>query len=152
MSKTIDSLLSKTVASPNGCRIFTGCTQANGYGRVRLAGKTDYAHRHMYRLSHGEIPAGMDVCHWCDVRGCINPQHLFLGTRADNMADAVRKGRQAKGFMLPQTKLTKNQREQIAQWAAQGALMKEIAAEFGISRPHAGYVAKQQGFTRNVIR
>lgn len=149
--KSIDSLLDRTVASPNGCRLFTGCTQGNGYGRVRMFGKTEYAHRLMYQLVHGDIPEGMDVCHWCDVRGCINPQHLFLGTRADNMADAVRKNRQAKGFALPHTKLSDGQRLEITARAKLGEPYETIAKDFGVCRQHIGQIAINQGVRRHGI-
>jgi hypothetical protein len=150
-TKRVDELLDRTVLSPNGCRIFAGCSQGNGYGRITEKMKTDYAHRVMYRHAYGEIPKGMDVCHRCDVRTCINPQHLFLGTRAENMADAVRKNRQAKGFALPHTKLTDIQRDEIAARANLGEPYKKIAKEFGISRQHAGQIAIKQGVKRNGV-
>ena len=133
------------------CLEFQGCIQANGYARATVRRQTDYAHRHAYRLAYGPIPAGLDVCHICDNRRCINPEHMFLGTRKDNMADAVCKGRQAKGFRLPQTKLTTEQRADIAARVAQGVHHAAIAAEFGISRPHVGYVARQEGVRRHVV-
>lgn len=79
----------------SGCWLWHGCVdEANGnYGRV--AGGS--AHRKSWALVNGPIPAGMCVCHRCDVRLCVNPGHLFLGTHADNQADKVAKGRQAKG-------------------------------------------------------
>jgi hypothetical protein len=144
-------LLSRTKATATGCREFQGCIQANGYGRATVRRHTDYAHRHAFRLANGSIPDGMDVCHTCDNRCCINPEHLFLGTRSENMADAVRKGRQAKGNRLPQTKLTPEQRARIAERIAEGVLTKQVAEEFGISRPHAGYVARTEGVRRHVI-
>lgn len=51
------------------------------------------AHRVSYEIEHGDIPKGMHVLHRCDVRPCINPLHLFLGTNSDNIADSVSKGR-----------------------------------------------------------
>jgi DNA-directed RNA polymerase specialized sigma24 family protein len=91
----------------------------------------------------------MDVCHQCDVRQCINPQHLFVGTRADNMADAVRKNRQAKGFALPHTKLSAAQRDEIVKRAKLGEPYKKIAQDFGLSRQHVGQIAINQGVRRN---
>jgi hypothetical protein len=68
-----------------------------GYGHMRWNGKPDYAHRVSWRISFGEIPDGMCVCHRCDNPGCVNPKHLFLGTIADNMKDRDEKGRGLKG-------------------------------------------------------
>jgi hypothetical protein len=94
---TIEALRLRASESPQGCWEWTGCIQANGYGRVRAERKTMYAHRAAYEAANGPIPRGQDVCHRCDNRRCINPAHLFLGTRKDNMRDAVQKGRVASG-------------------------------------------------------
>jgi len=79
----------------NGCLVWSGATQ-HKYGRVWHDNKTHQAHRKAWELKNGNIPAGMLVCHKCDNPPCCNPQHLFLGTDADNVADKVRKGRQAR--------------------------------------------------------
>ena len=134
VSQRAAHLLSRTIVTPNGCMEFTGCVQANGYARATVQRKTDYAHRHIYRLVNGELPAGMDVCHRCDNRKCINPEHLFLGTRKENMADAVSKGRQAKGSKLPHFRVTQFVSDEIAKMAREGTPYKEVAARFGICR------------------
>jgi hypothetical protein len=79
----------------NDCILWTGYIN-NGYGRRTVNRKPVYAHRHVYELNKGPIPKGLFVCHTCDVRACVNPNHLFLGTHQDNMQDMVRKGRATK--------------------------------------------------------
>ena len=87
-------LMQKTVRIPeSGCWIFMGAIKSNGYGDIWKDKKVTGAHRASYQLFVGEIPDGYDVCHTCDVRCCINPNHLFIGTRKDNMVDCRKKER-----------------------------------------------------------
>ena len=75
------------------CWNWTGAKSSGGYGCIGIGGKILTASRVAYRFHYGVDPDTLDVCHTCDNRKCCNPNHLFLGTRYDNMRDMVNKGR-----------------------------------------------------------
>jgi len=77
----------------SGCHLWQGAVTDGGYGSLAIAGRSQRAHRLAWSLRHGPIPPRMDVCHRCDERRCINPEHLFLDSHARNMADRGRKER-----------------------------------------------------------
>jgi len=91
-------LLKRIKVDPaTGCWLWQGSKFTKGYGCIRISGKSYRAHRISYRIFRGPIPFKIDVCHDCDIKPCINPYHLFLGTHQDNMDDGKNKTRFHKG-------------------------------------------------------
>lgn len=89
-----------------GCWFWIG-TKRNGYGLMQFNKRTSSAHRVSYQVFKGPIPKGLVVRHGCDNPGCINPDHLSLGTQADNVADREARGRRnVKGAQIGTSKLT----------------------------------------------
>lgn len=81
------------VNKTDGCWLWTASLDSSGYGHIAEGRKLRLAHRLSWEIHFGPIPNGLLVCHECDVRSCVNPGHLFLGTNTDNMRDMSAKGR-----------------------------------------------------------
>lgn len=104
-----DKILKFAMPEPNsGCWLWTGCLDKNGYGKVSsgIRSKPVHAYRASYEEFVGPIPKGLCVLHKCDVRSCVNPDHLSIGTYRDNTQDMMRKGRGPIGERQGSAKLT----------------------------------------------
>ena len=137
--KALDRLLQKAQRS-DGCWIWRGAVNrgAGGYGWFRLDGEAQLAHRASWILHNGPIPDGMHVLHKCDVRLCVNPAHLFLGTNADNVADKVGKGRVSRG----EGHMGRFTEEQIRAMRASTGTTREIASRFETSSSYVSAVKR----------
>lgn len=121
------------------CWRWSGQTDSDGYGRLRVSKRPVrrlLAHRVSWTLAFGPIPDGLYVLHRCDTPPCVRPDHLFLGTDADNHRDAVSKGRQARGERSGSAKLTAEHVQAIrARYAAGDGTMASLAREYGVGSP-----------------
>ena len=102
-------LMQYVIPEPNtGCWLWIGATSPHGYGSFAFNGENRFAHRVMYETKFGKFEKELLVCHKCDTPACVNPAHLFLGTKKDNAVDMVKKGRWVgpSGEKHPQAKLT----------------------------------------------
>jgi hypothetical protein len=92
----------KKVEKTEGCWLWQGARTPNGYGKIKVGGRDLSAHRVSWELEYGlresGIPEGMQVCHHCDNRACVRPDHLFLGSQSDNTSDMWEKGRGPETF------------------------------------------------------
>lgn len=121
---------------------FTDCWEwqgalRNGYGVMNIGGKVVYCHRFSYELHFGPLPEGYCVCHTCDNRQCVNPYHLFSGTKGDNMRDMYAKGRgNTEAKQVPQPRRLDSEKAlEIRRLAASNVRYPAIAKQFGISIP-----------------
>ena len=114
----------------NGCWLWQRYLNSWGYGRTVLGSKSWLVHRLAYTLTNGVVPEGQYVLHRCDVRRCVNPEHLFLGTLADNAHDRDRKGRTQKGATHYRAKINGMQ---VLAIRASSKSDRKIAEDFGIS-------------------
>lgn len=147
---TLAQRLARNTAPPDerGCTLWTGAILRSGYGQISIGGKragSIRTHRAAWIVAHGDIPRGMHVCHHCDVKACVNPEHLFVGTNADNIADKVAKDRQARGVGHGKARLTEQQVLNIRHlWDTRAMTGRALATEFGISRASVTLIVHRQ--------
>jgi hypothetical protein len=124
---------------------IAGCHPTSGYGHFRLNRRSRRAHTVAYEWCIGPIIDGLFVCHHCDVRRCVNPGHLFLGTNSENILDAAAKGRAATGLrngthVHGLTKLTDEDVRDVINLHAGGMFQHEIAARKNISQTMVSHI------------
>lgn len=134
--------------SQNDCWLWTGAKMSRGYGVIGTRRTTTLAHRLSWELHNGPIPKGSGyhgtcVLHRCDNPPCVNPEHLFLGTNAENTADKMAKGRHPRGTSSHMAKLTE---EQVIHIRQSKDPHRTIAAKFGISRPNVSVIKHKKSW------
>ncbi len=130
-------LLGELVES--GCIIYIGPGNGNGYGVKRVQGKKCYAHRLALEAKLGRpLKPGYCACHTCDVRNCINPEHLFEGTYSENTLDAVKKGRYCKHSQ----KLSESEIWEIRRQLYMKTSHTELAQMYGVTVARIGQINK----------
>lgn len=137
MQAVRDKILANVAMEPNtGCWLWTGLLTSKGYARMRI-GREQRGHRHSFDAFKGPIAAGMYVCHACDVRSCVNPEHLWLGTNADNMRDMV--GKRRLGMIPPPKAVSRRSAraklspDQVRTIRAGRESINQLARRFGVS-------------------
>ena len=132
--KVAERFAAKYFIEPNsGCWLWTGSLVHDGYPQFYDGVTMVRAHRHSYKVNIGPIEDGLLVCHKCDTPSCVNPDHLFLGTQRENLADCRKKDRIYK-------KLNNSKVAEIKRLAALGATLKTIATKFGINPSMVHYI------------
>lgn len=125
------------VVTVYGCWEAIGCRLSTGYVQVSVGGLRDLAHRMAWVEANGPIPDGMLICHRCDNPPCCRPDHLFLGTHADNSRDAATKGRLRatfpRGTNHPAARLDTKRVREIRCRVAEGETQQSVADAYGVA-------------------
>ena len=133
-----------------GCWAWLFARDQRGYGLFWL-GRACGAHRVAWLIVHGRIPEGLCVLHHCDNPGCVNPGHLFIGTRSDNNADRAAKGRSAPqdGPLNSNAKLTQSQVGKIRErYASGGVSQRKLASDYGVTQANVSLIIKGKAWTK----
>lgn len=146
----IESRFWAKVDKTASCWLWTGAT-SRGYGSLADGnGSAIRAHRMSWVMANGPIPEGMHVLHRCDTPPCVNPDHLFLGTDATNVADRVAKGRSARlsGSAHPRARLSPRDVDGIRAAREDGASLAVIGRRFGVSKQHIARITSGASWSK----
>lgn len=125
----------KLSAANGSCWVWTGDQDKDMYGRFKIAGKTVRAHRYSYELYIGHsVSESVLLCHTCDHPWCVNPQHLFPGSHADNHTDKTQKERQAKGETIASSKLTDDEVRLMRELKLAGETTIQLSQKFSVGK------------------
>ena len=153
MTKTLSPMHTSrfmTLFSPEpntGCWLWTGALSPTDYGLFRAGGAHYRAHRASWEIHHGPIPASMSVCHRCDVRACVNPAHLWLGSHLENMHDRSSKGRTLRGAQQRAAKLDDIKVIEARRIHAQGISQRSLARLLGVDQKTLGNAIRGKSWT-----
>lgn len=138
--------IERSIERVGECWLWRGTKGRDGYGVMTVGRRQVRAHRASYEAFHGD-PAGRLVCHRCDNPLCVNPDHLFLGSPADNTADMIAKGRRARiaGPVHHATKILPEQRPIIRARREAGESLKAIAVDYGVALQTISGICRREG-------
>lgn len=137
----LDRRFWRSVDRSGDCWLWTAGLWPNGYGRISVNGRSVGSHRVAYELANGPIPLGSVVCHTCDRRNCVRPDHLFLGSIGDNNRDMWAKGR-GRGLDPHNGKLTTEQRRDAVARVQSGESKTSVALSLGVTRQAIHHLVK----------
>ena len=131
------------IGDSDSCWLWQAGMTGSGYGKIRESGTNRIvgAHVKAFELMVGEVPQGLHVCHHCDNKRCVNPSHLFLGSRSDNMLDCQRKGRH------PGTRITREVFEAVRDEIGTTS-QQHIADRHGVDQTSVSLIKRGKGFKR----
>lgn len=139
-------------ANEGECWVWARAKNNHGYGTLTVGGRRAYAHRLAFELSGGRLARGVHVCHRCDNPACINPDHLYAGTRSDNMKDMVAKGRHGgpppirRGSANPSSKLNGRAVGDIRSAIDAGETYMSVAKKHGVSPSTIGKIKRGESW------
>ena len=136
MVKTVEMRFWEKVKKTDSCWLWCASHYKTGYGQFRIGGSGKRsAHRFSYAFHYGEIPPDKLVCHHCDVRSCVNPAHLYLGTAKQNTGDMLVRERYLKGEQKKHAKLNNQKVKEIREAYYSGAITdkKQLGRKYGVT-------------------
>lgn len=133
----ITKIFMKTTITDD-CWLYNGSTGKDGYARFRYDGKYKVVHRFIYETFYGPLKKEQLCCHKCDVRNCINPAHIFIGSSKDNLQDMVKKGRSLTGEKNHKCRIKEDDINKIIEMRKNKETLESIGKKFEVTK-HAIY-------------